>query len=352
MAKISGLDLIAKELKVHNSCCKNYFAKAKRVKDARPLKERTLHEDAINETKLYVQETLVENEGAEKLQSIFQRYLDALGTKETPYTAQKLCEKLLKEFPDSLKTCKKTNKEGLILYNHLLENEQAIRRANFDENNLKETSFYLRKLILSSPKSELPVPLSVDALEVGQANKPDELIQFFSILYTGNTKQLDKESTERLVDSVTDDVIFAVSHGRTKPGKHLCLALTLKSLTGSHRVIEIMNRFGHCISYHTAEEIETQLASEIAVRNRAFPDGMVMSPNLCTSLAWDNYDEINETFSGIEKMMFGNYNDFTLYTLFILTSYMTDIPFLPNLLSIFILTLPYLILPYQYLTFL
>ena len=74
-------------------------------------------------------------------------------------------------------------------------------------------------------------------------------------------------------------------HLGTKPGKHLYLALTLKSLTGSHRVIEIMNRFGHCTSYQTAEEIETQLASEIAVCNRALPDGMVMSPKLCTSLA-------------------------------------------------------------------
>ena len=40
------------------------------------------------------------------------------------------------------------------------------------------------------------------------------------------------------------------------------LGIALKSLTGSQKVVEIMNRLGHCISYHTIEEIETEATFE------------------------------------------------------------------------------------------
>ena len=71
---------------------------------------------------------------------------------------------------------------------------------------------------------------------------------------------------ERLIQSVADDVIYCVSHGNMKPSKHLCLALTLKSLTGSRKIIEILNRFGHCVGYYGAEQLETQLATTICDR--------------------------------------------------------------------------------------
>ena len=74
------------------------------------------------------------------------------------------------------------------------------------------------------------------------------------------------------IKSITDEVVYATSHGRLKPGKNLSLAISVKSLTGSRRVVEILNRFGHCSGYHVAESLETQLATEIAARNRATSD--------------------------------------------------------------------------------
>ena len=35
--------------------------------------------------------------------------------------------------------------------------------------------------------------------------------------------------------------------------------MIMKSLTGSRKVIEILNRLGHCVSYNLVEEIETEL---------------------------------------------------------------------------------------------
>ena len=41
------------------------------------------------------------------------------------------------------------------------------------------------------------------------------------------------------------DAIFATTSGRKKPKKHLMVGTALKSLTGSRKVIEIMNKVGH-----------------------------------------------------------------------------------------------------------
>ena len=117
-------------------------------------------------------------------------------------------------------------------------------------------------------------------------------------LFTGKPTTPGTDHMERLIQSVADDVIYCVSHGNMKPSKHLCLALTLKSLTGSHKIIEILNRFGHCVGYHGAEQLETQLATTIFDRTHTTPDGIIKKPGLCTSLAYDNYDEQTETLSG------------------------------------------------------
>ena len=46
------------------------------------MRKLLIASSAIN----YVQQTLVDNEGAEKRQSLFKRYTDALGSNDTPYT--------------------------------------------------------------------------------------------------------------------------------------------------------------------------------------------------------------------------------------------------------------------------
>lgn len=83
-----------------------------------------------------------------------------------------------------------------------------------------------------------------------------------------------------------------------KPGKHLTIGLGMKSITGSRKVIDILNRMGHSISYHLTEEIETRLATEITERKQSTPDGLSMKPGLATGLAWDNFDQNTETVSG------------------------------------------------------
>ena len=93
---------------------------------------------------------------------------------------------------------------------------------------------------------------------------------------------------------MADDVMFIIFRGRIKSAKHICLGLGLKSLTSSRHIVEILNHFGHCIDYNTADSLETDLATSITDRQQATPDGIQQQPGLCTSLAWDNYDDADD----------------------------------------------------------
>ena len=71
--------------------------------------------------------------------------------------------------------------------------------------------------------------------------------------------------------------------------------MIMKSLTGSRKVIEILNRLGHCVSYNLVEEIETGLTYAANEKDILTPSGMNMDVNACTGLEFDNYDRFVET---------------------------------------------------------
>ena len=80
------------------------------------------------------------------------------------------------------------------------------------------------------------------------------------------------------------------------------LGIALKSLTGSRKFVEIMNRLGHCISYHTIEEIETEATFESTKNNFFTSSGMKLDPECGTGVAWDNFDRFVETVSGEDTL--------------------------------------------------
>ena len=218
--------------------------------------------------------------------------------------AQTLGEKILREYPKYLCSCKLTNKQGIVIYNASISKETAIRRAQKDDQSIKEAAMYLRSKILSmsSEQKELPRPLTTEAVMKGQGEIPQPLLTFFRTLYSGSSSISSNEKTERLVKSASDDVVFVTTRGRTKPSKHLSLGLGIKSLTGSQKVVEILNHYGHCISYHTVETLETDLATNISDRNCATPEGINKLSGLCMGIAWDNYDENIEPLSGASTL--------------------------------------------------
>ena len=105
-----------------------------------------------------------------------------------------------------------------------------------------------------------------------------------------------------MVDSIANDIVYAASNGRKVPGKQRHLGIVMKSITGSRKVIDILNRFGQCISYSAVEGLETELAFSVADSTQATPIGLCLLPNLRTGLAFDNFDCFVETINGKDTL--------------------------------------------------
>ena len=139
--------------------------------------------------------------------------------------------------------------------------------------------------------------VTVESLSTDPVKTPDPLRYFFHMLYTGSESPV-HDQVDRHIQSVCDDVMFVTSSGRIKPSKHVLIGSGMKNITGSRRVIEILNRFGHSVIYHTVEALETDLATEITERKQTTPDSILKQAGLSTGLAWYNYDGNNETLTG------------------------------------------------------
>ncbi len=75
-----------------------------------------------------------------------------------------------------------------------------------------------------------------------------------------------------------------------------------KSLTGSRKVVKVLNRFTQCNNYDAVEEYETQQAVTISEKETSTPDSLLRKPGRVTGCAWDNYVENMETSFGASTL--------------------------------------------------
>ncbi|KAG0710546.1 hypothetical protein GWK47_022606 [Chionoecetes opilio] len=131
---------------------------------------------------------------------------------------------------------------------------------------------------------------------------PNELQRFLVGLLTGDTTSTTNKSqrTAILVESFSQDMIYAVTRGQYKPPKHFLLPYAVKALTGNTEVIRILNKFGHGVSYDQLEENDTALCLQklaMGFNQRAVLP-LSIKPHVFTNLAWDNIDRLEETLTG------------------------------------------------------
>eukprot|EP00057_Strongylocentrotus_purpuratus_P026501 XP_011680975.1 PREDICTED: uncharacterized protein LOC105446186 [Strongylocentrotus purpuratus] len=96
--------------------------------------------------------------------------------------------------------------------------------------------------------------------------------------------------------SVAHDIMFLRAKGRILLPKHSSLSMAVRHLTGSAKLIGLLNGFGHCSSNSFALEHDTALAKRQIERGiGALPAGSNIT---FTTLVWDNNDFGEETTSG------------------------------------------------------
>lgn len=168
---------------------------------------------------------------------------------------------------------------------------------------IKSVAFGIRKTIMRQENRQLPKHnVSIENIYEGECEIPIELKTLISSLLRG-PRECKNEKLETKIKSISSSIILSATHGSVKPSTCLSLALVTKSMTGSRRMVEILNRLGHCVSYSVVEELESELAYGCAANSNILPYGLIpKNPKLRTHVAFDNYDKFVETSSGKDTL--------------------------------------------------
>lgn len=88
--------------------------------------------------------------------------------------------------------------------------------------------------------------------------------------------------------SIAQDMIYSTHGGKKQTPKSMALSMTVRQMTGSGKVIDILNRFGHCSSHSSTLRHDTALA-EIALDASSIVPRDAM-PGVWTTIVADNAD--------------------------------------------------------------
>jgi hypothetical protein len=220
---------------------------------------------------------------------------------DSSYTSQHLEDKLKRTFENKVKFEVLNNKKIILHIDVSLSNVSLSDLKNNSE--LLNVAQILRREILNIKKVNLPENVSTEDLIKGECLLPDKLINFITHLVGGpDIRRRNSDETCRKVESLASDFVYAVTNVRVKPSKQITLVITLKSLTSSRKVIDILNRYNQCTSYNVIEELETELTYSSIYQLGLCPPGVLLSPKLYTGVAFDNFDRFVETSNGKDTL--------------------------------------------------
>lgn len=127
------------------------------------------------------------------------------------------------------------------------------------EQEAQDFAWKYRNHILKIKRNLLPEIIDDEVLDKGEC----DIRQWLRIFWTTALNGFDKRPSvrvERLSSWFSQDSIYTITRGRIRPRKQILLGMTMKSLTGSRKVIDILNRQGYCINYCNILELETSAA--------------------------------------------------------------------------------------------
>lgn len=273
---------------------------------------RGIHEKSFARVKQYVQEALIDAKGVRHLAEVYNVYSSMFQEENTErranlnhtvYAPHHLLKKILHAFPDLTKSTYK-NRTYLNRKDLSIEELHKFGFTPQDDflSKIRSVAFELRRKVMDVEKRYLPKNnISVPNIIEGECDIPTELHTLISCLLFG-PRATDNERKEVKVNSICSSIIFSMTNGNVKPSSCLSLGLVAKSLTGSRRIIEILNRLGHCVSYTVVEGLETELAYGGAAETKILPHGLIANSDLRTHVAFDNFDKYVETSTGKDTL--------------------------------------------------
>ena len=100
--------------------------------------------------------------------------------------------------------------------------------------------------------------------------------------------------------SIAQDIIHCSTKGRVKLPKHTSLAMCVHHLTSSKRLIELLNRMGHCVFYDEMRAVNTSIAEEVLAKVEEFATVIPtnIKPGAFVQIAANNNDLNEEALDG------------------------------------------------------
>ena len=264
LLRIRGYDLFASEAHFHPSCRRKYIVEPQSWKSDNTqavMYQKRLeqtHEDAFDKVCSRVHNEILEEERVLKVSDLHATYIESLKCTEfenPKHRFSKLKSKLESKFGTQIRFSQlpvQGKFECQIVYSKNMELEKAVQSAFIlgSKDIMTESANVLRNVIVKAfeESDETRWPPSVESLETASDTIPIELQNFLKSVLFENSENL-SISSNRIVDSISQDICRAATNGSWKLPKHVLLAMTLRHLYRSKQLTTLLNRFGHCESH-------------------------------------------------------------------------------------------------------
>lgn len=257
LAKIKNL--LSKNLVIsyHSHCRGSYITNCntalRKETDWHTIREN--RKRAYEEICSFVNDVIVGENNSYFLSFLEMLYLRCLNAERDPLsnlqilaTSRYIEEKLVKTFPEKIKVIIMHRTKIVAPHDKTLEDNDFDTIQNNDT--VQRAALILREEIFKINPNEVSGAGTVkDAV-------PKMLQHFYTTLLNDSNHLLKPSSDrQRIVNSYTEDVIYAVSDGEIKPAKHVNLGVLLKNLSDNMDVINAVNRYGHCCDYKYIKDI-------------------------------------------------------------------------------------------------
>ena len=279
--------VISKEFQFHRTCFRSISRQEKESSE-----EKAHRDKCFSELTDFVREEVIQRGRIIRMATITEQYRkiqEKYGLEIKGCITSNLKSRLSKAFGEELSYFKKSKTSAEIVYGeniHIMtEEDKIIEIANLIRNevmSLKEQSVW---------------PPNPDSIRSDNVVIPNLLNIFLTTLLTKHSKP--SERVKRLTKSLGQDLMYNVTRGNIKTVKHMQLGIFIKRITVSKLVINCLNKFGHTISYHEVNALETAFA-EVQMHHQLVqtyvPPRVV--PSKFVTFVYDNCDHNPESLSG------------------------------------------------------
>jgi len=335
ISELTSRNLIKIQAKYHASCKSSYTSNSNLDVIKKQIEEDdSLYDSAFQQLLWKIDSDLMLKYRAfdmSKLVSIFRSLLPE-NNMEGSYRTEKLKRRLISHYGNQIvfQSQELSNKPELV-YSSKISIEDAINttaklytrlpNVELDVNTAKETEetdeqfelyvlYHAAKILRRDCKKSLGLdtnfvlPSDINSTKASEVI-PESVFMLLKHLLDGDHEQeplsltkceASKETTNRQILSIGQDILYTTSLGKIQTPKHVGLATSIRHLTGSKKVITMLNRCGHTISYDQLERIDTAAALQQATQKTLIPTNICQGPFV--QAAADNIDFCEDTIDG------------------------------------------------------